>query len=239
MSETQILPTLPLRDIIVFPHMVVPLFVGREKSIAALEDVMRDEKRIFLLSQKDPKVDEPAADDLHENGCVARILQLLKLPDGTVRVLVEGESRAAVDGLIDEKGFLEAEITLQDDIIEDSAHVELLAKTLDEKFGKYVELNKKLAEDVANSAKLEDGPSKFSDVIAVHLTVKQADKQALLAESNVATRIETILTHLDSQSSILKVEKKVRGRVKRQMEKTQREYYLNEQMKAILSLIHI
>jgi len=128
MSETQILPTLPLRDIVVFPHMVVPLFVGREKSIAALEDVMRDEKRIFLLSQKDPKVDDPSFEDLHTSGCVARILQLLKLPDGTVRVLVEGSERATVEALNEEKGFLEAEITSLADVITDAAQVETLAK---------------------------------------------------------------------------------------------------------------
>ena len=233
MSETQILPTLPLRDIVVFPHMVVPLFVGREKSIAALEDVMRDEKRIFLLSQKDPKIDEPNFEDLHTHGCVARILQLLKLPDGTVRVLVEGSARASVKELKDETGFIEAEITMLDDVIKDAKQVDILAKALDEQFESYVKLNKKLAEDVANSAKLEDGPSKFSDVISVHLTIKQAEKQALLAETDVEQRLEAILTHMDSQSTLLKVEKKIRGRVKRQMEKTQREYYLNEQMKAI------
>ena len=233
MSETQILPTLPLRDIVVFPHMVVPLFVGREKSIAALEDVMRDKKRIFLLSQKDPKIDEPSFEDLHTHGCVARILQLLKLPDGTVRVLVEGNARASVKELKDEAGFIEAEITMLDDDIKDAKQVDILAKALDEQFESYVKLNKKLAEDVANSAKLEDGPSKFSDVISVHLTIKQAEKQALLAETDVEQRLEAILTHMDSQSTLLKVEKKIRGRVKRQMEKTQREYYLNEQMKAI------
>ena len=233
MTETQILPTLPLRDIVVFPHMVVPLFVGRKKSIAALEDVMRDEKRIFLLSQIDPKKDDPSGDDLHKFGCVARILQLLKLPDGTVRVLVEGESRASVQTLDETKAYLEAEISLETDIIEDEAQVKALAKTLESKFEDYVKLNKKLAEEVVNSAKLEDGASKFSDVIAVHLTIKQADKQSLLAETNVGERLEAILTHLESQSGILKVEKKIRGRVKRQMEKTQREYYLNEQIKAI------
>ncbi|MEP6343220.1 MAG: endopeptidase La [Maricaulaceae bacterium] len=233
MSDTIILPTLPLRDIVVFPHMVVPLFVGREKSIAALEDVMRDEKRLLLLSQKESKTDDPAADDLHDVGCIARILQLLKLPDGTVRVLVEGEQRARVNELRDKGGFIEAEVVRQDEIIEDPVNVDLLAKALDGRFSDYVKLNKKLAEDVANSAKIEDGPSKFSDVISVHLTIKQTDKQALLAELNVEKRLEDILGHMDSQNNILKVEKKIRGRVKRQMEKTQREYYLNEQVKAI------
>jgi len=233
MTDMQTLPTLPLRDIIVFPHMVVPLFVGRKKSIAALEDVMRDEKRIFLLSQKKSNVDDPIADDLHETGCIARILQLLKLPDGTVRVLVEGETRASVNELRDDKAFIEADITVLDDVIKDAKHVDLLAKALDDKFENYVKLNKKLTEDVANSAKLEDGAAKVSDVIAVHLTIKQADKQALLAEVDVEKRLEMILGHIEGETSILKVEKKIRGRVKRQMEKTQREYYLNEQMKAI------
>jgi ATP-dependent Lon protease len=233
MSDLQTLPTLPLRDIIVFPHMVVPLFVGRKKSIAALEDVMRDEKRIFLLSQKKSEVDDPNFDDLHDTGCIARILQLLKLPDGTVRVLVEGETRASVAALRDDKAFMEADITALDNVIKDAKQVELLAKALDGKFGDYVKLNKKLTEDVANSAKLEDGAGKMSDVIAVHLTIKQGDKQALLSEVDVEKRLEMILGHIEGETSILKVEKKIRGRVKRQMEKTQREYYLNEQMKAI------
>ena len=233
MSDTIILPTLPLRDIVVFPHMVVPLFVGREKSIAALEEVMRDEKRLLLLSQKESKTDDPTADDLHDVGCIARILQLLKLPDGTVRVLVEGEQRARVSELRDKDGFIESEVIRLDDIIENLENVDLLAKALDGRFSDYVKLNKKLAEDVANSAKIEDGPSKFSDVISVHLTIKQTDKQALLAELNVEKRLEDILGHMDNQNNILKVEKKIRGRVKRQMEKTQREYYLNEQVKAI------
>lgn len=233
MSDTQTLPTLPLRDIIVFPHMVVPLFVGRKKSIAALEAVMRDEKRIFLLSQKKPGVDDPGFDDLHQTGCVARILQLLKLPDGTVRVLVEGESRASVELLRENKDFLEADITRLENVIKDVKHADLLAKAVDEKFKGYVRLNKKLTDDVANSVKLDDGAAKLSDVISVHLTVKQSDKQDLLSEVNVEKRLEMIMGHIEGETNILKVEKKIRGRVKRQMEKTQREYYLNEQMKAI------
>ncbi len=233
MSDIQALPVLPLRDIVVFPHMVVPLFVGREKSIKALEEVMRLEKRIFLVTQKESDKDDPDAEDVHHKGCIAKILQLLKLPDGTVRVLVEGESRARIESFLDRTDFIEANVAVTDDIIEDSPKVQALMNTVLERFETYAKFNKKIADEVVTSVSETEDASKFSDLVAVHLNAKLSAKQGLLAESDVALRFEGLLTLIDDELSVLKVEKKIRGRVKRQMEKTQREYYLNEQMKAI------
>ncbi len=232
MSDIQRLPVLPLRDIVVFPHMVVPLFVGREKSIAALEDVMTAEKRVFLLTQKDPETDDPAEGDLFERGCIAKILQLLKLPDGTVRVLVEGEDRAAVSDLT-VGDFLEGAIRITESEMADKDHVEAMAKQVREGFESYGKLNKKVADEVITSVTETTDASKLSDIVAVHLGADIARKQALLESTEVGDRLAQILELLDGEASVLKVEKKIRGRVKRQMEKTQREYYLNEQMKAI------
>lgn len=232
MTDTQRLPILPLRDIVVFPHMVVPLFVGREKSIAALEDVMQAEKRIMLLTQKDSATDDPTGDDLYERGCVAKILQLLKLPDGTVRVLVEGEDRAAVTD-IKIGDFFEGEIRITESEEADKDHVAAMAKQVREGFETYGKLNKKVADEVVTSVSDTTDASKLSDIVAVHLGADIARKQALLESTEVGDRLAQILELLDGEASMLKVEKKIRGRVKRQMEKTQREYYLNEQMKAI------
>lgn len=232
MSDTQRLPILPLRDIVVFPHMVVPLFVGREKSIAALEDVMKAEKRIFLLTQKDSATDDPVGDDLFERGCIAKILQLLKLPDGTVRVLVEGEDRAAVTNL-SVGGFLEGDVRITESEMADKDHVAAMAVQVREGFGSYGKLNKKVADEVITSVTETTDAAKLSDIVAVHLGADIARKQSLLETTEVGDRLAQILELLDGEASILKVEKKIRGRVKRQMEKTQREYYLNEQMKAI------
>ncbi len=233
MTETTLLPVLPLRDIVVFPHMVVPLFVGRDKSIKALEEVMSQEKRIFLLTQKDADVDEPTTDDIHHLGCVAKILQLLKLPDGTVRVLVEGQSRAEVAEFTDNEDFMEAQARLIEETTEFDGPLIALGNTVREEFARYGKLDKKIAEEVMGSVSEIDDPSKLCDVIAVHLNVKIEDKQKLLSMVRVADRLEYILGLIEGEFSVLKVEKKIRGRVKRQMEKTQREYYLNEQMKAI------
>lgn len=235
MTETLSLPVLPLRDIVVFPHMVVPLFVGREKSIKALEEVMRSEKRIFLLTQKDADLDEPTTDDVHHEGCVAKILQLLKLPDGTVRVLVEGQARASVAQFKANPEYFEAEAILSDDKVEDATRVQALKNALLERFTNYAKLNKKIAEEVVTSVSETPDASKLSDLIAVHLNAQIGEKQNLLAELDVAARIEGVMSLIEGEVSVLKVEKKIRGRVKRQMEKTQREYYLNEQMKAIQS----
>jgi len=233
MTETTLLPVLPLRDIVVFPHMVVPLFVGRDKSIKALEEVMNAEKRIFLLTQKVADVDEPTTDDIYHLGCVAKILQLLKLPDGTVRVLVEGQSRAEVAEFSDNDAFMEAQAR----IIEETEIIDepliALGSAVREEFARYGKLDKKIADEVMGSVSEIDDPSKLCDVIAVHLNVKIEDKQKLLSMTQVADRLEYILGLIEAEFSVLKVEKKIRGRVKRQMEKTQREYYLNEQMKAI------
>lgn len=232
MTDTQRLPILPLRDIVVFPHMVVPLFVGREKSIAALEDVMKAEKRIFLLTQKDSATDDPSADDLFERGCVAKILQLLKLPDGTVRVLVEGEDRAAVTN-ITVGDFFEGDLRITQSEMADKDHVDAMAKQVRDGFETYGKLNKKVADEVITSVTETTDASKLSDIVAVHLGADIARKQNLLETTEVGDRLAQILELLDGEESVLKVEKKIRGRVKRQMEKTQREYYLNEQMKAI------
>jgi len=234
MSETtQLLPVLPLRDIVVFPHMVVPLFVGREKSIKALEDVMQQEKRILLLTQKDPDSDNPEQDDIYHRGCVAKILQLLKLPDGTVRVLVEGEDRAQVEAFTDREDFIEAYAAIVPSDYTDKAVVKALSKDVLEQFETYGKLNKKIAEEVVTSVTETTEPSKLTDIIAVHLNAKILEKQELLEEAKVSARLKKIIDLINGEASILKVEKKIRGRVKRQMEKTQREYYLNEQMKAI------
>ncbi len=235
MSENVTLPVLPLRDIVVFPHMVVPLFVGRDKSIKALEEVMRLEKRIFLLTQKDSDKDDPSSEDVHHKGCVAKILQLLKLPDGTVRVLVEGERRASVHEFLDRKDFIEADISITDDIIGDATKLQALRNTVLERFETYAKLNNKIADEVVTSVSETADSSKLSDLIAVHLNAKISEKQSILAEAGIAERLEGLLRLIDDELSVLKVEKKIRGRVKRQMEKTQREYYLNEQMKAIQS----
>ena len=235
MSEAQLFPVLPLRDIIVFPFMVVPLFVGREKSIKALEDVMAQDKRILLLTQKDAESDEPTRDDIYHRGCVAKILQLLKLPDGTVRVLVEGLDRAVVEAFTDRSEFIEAYALTTPSKFSDGAKIKKLAKQVTDTFETYGKLNKKIAEEVVTSVSETTEPSKLTDVISVHLNAKIDEKQTLLAEEEVAVRLKTILDLIDGETSVLKVEKKIRGRVKRQMEKTQREYYLNEQMKAIQS----
>lgn len=235
MTDTHLLPVLPLRDIVVFPHMVVPLFVGREKSINALEEVMRQEKRILLLTQKDSEEDDPSQDDIFDRGCIAKILQLLKLPDGTVRVLVEGQERATVDAFTDSKDYLEAYAEIIETDMESAGKAKALAKEVREKFDLYGKLNTKIAEEVVGSVTETKDPAKLSDIIAVHLNAEIKHKQELLAEPKVAVRLKTILDLIDAEASVLKVEKKIRGRVKRQMEKTQREYYLNEQMKAIQS----
>jgi ATP-dependent Lon protease len=235
MTDTHLLPVLPLRDIVVFPYMVVPLFVGREKSISALEEVMRQEKRILLLTQKDSEEDDPSKDDIYDQGCIAKILQLLKLPDGTVRVLVEGQERATVEAFTDTEAYLEAYAAIVDTQMESPSKAKALAKDVREKFEVYGKLNTKIAEEVVGSVTETKDPAKLSDIIAVHLNAEIKHKQDLLAEPKVIARLKSILDLIDAEASVLKVEKKIRGRVKRQMEKTQREYYLNEQMKAIQS----
>ncbi|WP_025899028.1 endopeptidase La [Sneathiella glossodoripedis] len=232
-SQSQIFPVLPLRDIVVFPHMIVPLFVGRDKSVRALEDVMNDDKQILLVAQKDASKDDPGEEDIHKVGTVASVLQLLKLPDGTVKVLVEGVERAKINSFIPNEEFFQAhaEIISEDD--EDNAELEALARSVIAQFEQYVKLNRKVPPEVLVSLNQIDEPSKLADTMASHMALKIAEKQELLEIDNAAERLERVYSLMEEEIGVLQVEKKIRSRVKRQMEKTQREYYLNEQMKAI------
>lgn len=231
MKET--LPVLPLRDIVVFPHMIAPLFVGREKSVAALESVMAAEKTIFLVSQRDPAEEDPNREALYDIGVVANVLQLLKLPDGTVRVLVEGRKRAKISDMDDSSDHLIAEVEPLEDTSVENDEVEALMRSVKDQFEHYAKLNRKLPGDIAHEIKEIDAPSRLADAIAVNLAVKVADKQPLLEELNPFKRLEMTFGLMEGELGVLQVERKIRSRVKRQMEKNQREYYLNEQLKAI------
>ncbi len=224
---------LPLRDIVVFPHMIVPLFVGREKSVKALEKVMEGGKKILLLTQKSPTTDDPIIDDLYSSGTIGTILQLLKLPDGTVKVLVEGESRAKVEQPLANDDFMEVEASIIEDATPQNEEMAALSRALSTQFEEYVKLNKKIPPEVIVSINQIDDASKLSDTVASHLSLKLEEKQKILEINNTAERMEHIFSLMDGEIGVLQVEKRIRGRVKRQMEKTQREYYLNEQMKAI------
>ncbi len=226
-------PVLPLRDIVVFPHMIVPLFVGREKSIRALEEVVKGDRHILLATQMNATDDDPAADAIYDVGTLASVLQLLKLPDGTVKVLVEGSSRAKVRHYTRTDSYYEAEAEALGDAPGDLVESEALARSVVSEFENYVKLNKKVSPEVVSAVTQIEDPSKLADQIASHLAVKISDKQEVLATPTVAQRLEKVLGLMESEISVLQVEKRIRTRVKRQMEKTQREYYLNEQMKAI------
>jgi ATP-dependent Lon protease len=226
-------PVLPLRDIVVFPHMIVPLFVGREKSIKALEEVMGSDRQILLATQKNASDDDPAPDAIHEVGTLANVLQLLKLPDGTVKVLVEGAARASITGYTANADFHEAEAAVLAEPEEEEVEIEALARSVVADFENYVKLNKKISPEVVGAASQIDDYSKLADTIASHLAIKIADKQEMLATLSVRERLEKAMGFMEAEISVLQVEKRIRSRVKRQMEKTQREYYLNEQMKAI------
>ena len=233
LQPTHILPVLPLRDIVVFPHMIVPLFVGRERSVRALEEVMADNKQILLLTQVDASTEDPEANETFKTGTVGNILQLLKLPDGTVKVLVEGIARAQVENLYDSEDFLTANVSeFADPDITDPELVALGRATV-QQFEHYIKLNKKIASEVMVSVNQLEETGKIADTIASHLAVKIHEKQTLLEMISVQERLETIYSMMEGEISVLQVEKRIRNRVKRQMEKTQREYYLNEQMKAI------
>jgi ATP-dependent Lon protease len=227
------LPLLPLRDVVVYPHMVIPLFVGREKSIAALEAAMESEKGVFLLAQRNAADDDPAPDDMYEIGTVATILQLLKLPDGTVKVLVEGKERAKVLCIDDELGFfnVNAEILVSEEIPEKEA--EAILRSGVSQFEQYVNLSKKVPSEVMNSLASIDEPGKLTDTVAAHMSLEVEQKQELLEITSIRNRLEQLLGLMAAEIDLFQVEKKIRGRVKKQMEKSQREYYLNEQMKAI------
>ena len=227
-------PVLPLRDIVVFPHMVVPLFVGRDKSVKALEKVMSGNKRIMLITQKSASTDDPKKDDLFDFGTIANVLQLLKLPDGTVKVLVEGLQRATINKFNNNKDFLESDIELVDEQVDSTdKKLRALSKSITDLFDKYVNLNKKIPPEVLGTINEIDELDKLSDTIASHLSIKLSDKQDILEAVNINDRFDKILNFIQSELDVMQVEKKIRGRVKNQMEKTQREYYLNEQMKAI------
>ena len=225
-------PVLPLRDIVVFPHMIVPLFVGREKSVNALEHVMKDDKQILLVTQKNAADDDPGVKDIYSIGTLGTVLQLLKLPDGTVKVLVEGVRRARINGYAENPDYFEAYAELIEDDGDISEH-DALCRAVVSQFEQYIKLNKKIPAEVLISINQIDEPGKLADTVAQHLTLKIADKQELLEIEPVGDRLEKIYAFMEGEISVLQVEKRIRGRVKRQIEKTQREYYLNEQMKAI------
>ena len=232
-GETRAYPVLPLRDIVVFPHMIVPLFVGREKSIKALEEVMRSDTFILLATQKNASDDDPATDAIFETGTLASVLQLLKLPDGTVKVLVEGATRAKVLKYTDRNDYYEADANSVVDDMGDRVEAEAMARSVVTEFENYVKLNKKVSPEVVGVIQQIEDYAKLADTVASHLAVKIPDKQDVLETASVTQRLEKVLGLMESEISVLQVEKRIRTRVKRQMEKTQREYYLNEQMKAI------
>ncbi len=224
---------LPLRDVVVYPHMVIPLFVGRERSILALEAAMADQKKILLVAQQNATEDEPAPGDLFGAGTVATILQLLKLPDGTVKVLVEGEHRAQINQLHEQQGYMRAHVTVHHEFSENSDDVEVLSRSVQGQFEHYVKMNKKIPPEVLTSLAGIDDAGRLSDTVAAHMTLKIEEKQQLLETFDVQDRLEFILSIMEGELDILEVEKRVRGRVKKQMERNQREFYLNEQIKAI------
>ncbi|MER2299170.1 MULTISPECIES: endopeptidase La [Pseudomonas] len=233
MKTTLDLPLLPLRDVVVYPHMVIPLFVGREKSIEALEAAMTGEKQILLLAQKNPADDDPGEDALYRVGTVATVLQLLKLPDGTVKVLVEGEQRGTVERFNEVEGHIRAEVSLIDEADAAERESEVFVRTLLSQFEQYVQLGKKVPAEVLSSLNSIEEPGRLVDTMAAHMALKIEQKQEILEIVDLPTRVEHVLALLDAEIDLLQVEKRIRGRVKKQMERSQREYYLNEQMKAI------
>jgi ATP-dependent Lon protease len=230
---TRTLPILPLRDIVVFPHRIVPLFVGREKSVAALEAAMGDDRELFLVAQLDPGEDDPDRDALYDLGVIATAMQLLKLPDGTVRVLVEGVKRARLLNLVPRDGYLSAEVEEVEEEDSEATEAQALMRSVIDQFENYAKLNKRLPPETGIQLGEIEDPSALADAIASNLSIKVADKQALLGELHAARRLEMVFAFMEGELGVLQVEKKIRSRVKRQMEKTQREYYLNEQLKAI------
>ena len=232
-GKPEVFPVLPLRDIVVFPYMIVPLFVGREKSIHALDEVMRTDKQILLVAQKNAADDEPVPEAIYSMGTLASVLQLLKLPDGTVKVLVEGTSRALIKRFTPNEAFFEAEIERVAETVGSKDEIEALSRSAVAQFESYVKLNKKISPEVLGTITQIEDYSKLADTIASHLAIKISEKQETLEITTISDRLERVYMQMESEISVLQVEKKIRSRVKRQMEKTQREYYLNEQMKAI------
>ncbi len=232
-ARAALYPVLPLRDIVVFPHMIVPLFVGREKSVRALEDVMKDDKQILLVTQKNAAQDDPSTSDIYTIGTIGTVLQLLKLPDGTVKVLVEGGQRARIVRFADNDQFFQANAEVVGEKPGAHQEIEALARTVVTQFEQYIKLNKKIPPEVLVSINQIEDPGKLADTVASHLTLKIPEKQELLETEVVSERLEKVFGYMEGEIGVLQVEKRIRNRVKRQMEKTQREYYLNEQLKAI------
>src|ERR1700732_251699 len=232
-ARAALYPVLPLRDIVVFPHMIVPLFVGREKSVRALEDVMKDDKQILLVTQKNAAQDDPTSADIYSVGTIGTVLQLLKLPDGTVKVLVEGGQRARILRFAENESFFQAYAETIEEKLGEQQELEALARTAVSQFEQYIKLNKKIPPEVLVSINQIEDPSKLADTLASHLALKIPEKQELLETETVSERLEKGFGYMESEIGVLQVEKRIRSRVKRQMEKTQREYYLNEQLKAI------
>ena len=233
-TEILELPVLPLRDVVVFPHMVIPLFVGRDKSIRALDMAMEGDKRILLVAQKSAEVDDPTADDVYATGTLAQVLQLLKLPDGTIKVLVEGVSRAAISGVTERDGSLVGQgVEVETTEGREPREIEAVARSLMTLFEQYVKTSRKLPPELLQTVSGIDEPGRLADTIAAHLGVRLADKQTLLETADIGDRLETLVGLVDGEIDVQQMEKRIRGRVKSQMEKSQREYYLNEQMKAI------
>jgi len=232
-GSNEMMAVLPLRDIVVFPHMIVPLFVGREKSVRALEAVMKEDKQILLVAQKNASQDDPSVEDIFRIGTVSTILQLLKLPDGTVKVLVEGGRRAKIVSFKETESYFEAKTEPMPDVAGEKKDLEALGRTVVSQFEQYIKLNKKIAPEVLVSLNQIEEPSKLADTVASHLNLKIPEKQDLLEIAKISERLERVFGHMESEIGVLQVEKRIRNRVKRQMEKTQREYYLNEQLKAI------
>ena len=233
-QKDNLIPVLPLRDVVVYPHMVIPLFVGRERSIDALDAAMKDNKQILLVAQKEAEVDEPDFTDLYEVGTMANILQLLKLPDGTVKVLVEGSQRSKVLRYQATGSFFSAIVEKIDDVVRLSTKgMDVLQRTVISSFDQYVKLNSKIPPEVLNALSGIDDPSRLADTMAAHMALKVSDKQTILEASDIEKRLEDLMTLMEGEVDLLEMEKKIRVRVKQQMEKNQREYYLNEQIKAI------
>jgi len=233
-QDRQLIPVLPLRDVVVYPHMVIPLFVGREKSILALEAAMADNKKILLLAQKNAEVDDPGQEDLYQIGTLSTILQMLKLPDGTIKVLVEGGDRVTVDSLLETNEYYSAAIQLlEKSSLVDDREAEVLLRSVLNLFDQYVKLNKKVPPEILTSLSGIDDPSRLADTIAAHMSLKLDEKQDILEIQDPRERIEHIMSKIEGEIELMQIEKRIRGRVKQQMEKSQREYYLNEQMKAI------
>ena len=232
-EQPSVLAVLPLRDVVVYPHMVIPLFVGRDKSIRALESAMEDAKQILLVAQRSAADDDPTIDDIYEVGTISNILQLLKLPDGTIKVLVEGVKRARITNFVHSDAFFSAAVEVPEPEEISERESEVLTRALLGQFDQYVKLNKKVPPEIVSSLSSIDDSSRLADTIAAHMSIKVEDKQQVLEYVNLRERLEHLVGLMESEIDLLQVEKKLRGRVKKQMEKSQREYYLNEQMKAI------